>query len=131
MTANDHKAEVIRYWLEKSSEALDAAHDDLRAGRLSFAVGRAYYACFYALSAVLLNDGKKFSKHSGVRAELHRSYVKTNKVTPELGRFYDWVFDNRQRADYQELVVFERDQVEQLIDDAAVFVAAMRALLSK
>ncbi|MDP1808801.1 MAG: HEPN domain-containing protein [Actinomycetota bacterium] len=112
---DDVKKAVILYWFEKSQEALSAADDDFKAGRYSFAINRTYYACFYALSAVLIADDVRFVKHSGVRGALHRMFVKPGKISPDLGRFYDRLFENRQRADYQELVVFEREQTEEAL----------------
>ena len=35
--------EIIRYWTEKAEDSLNAAKDELEAGRLSFSVNRIYY----------------------------------------------------------------------------------------
>ena len=94
-------------------------------------MNRAYYACFYALSSVLLKEDLRFVKHSGVRAALHRSLVKTGRLESKWGRFYDRVFENRQRGDYQELVSFEAEQVVEIIGQAHRFVAEMRRLLEE
>jgi len=53
--------EVIKFWMKKSHEALQSARSEQHAGRLEFAINRAYYACFYAASAVLLREEEKFS----------------------------------------------------------------------
>ena len=55
--------EVLRYWIEKAADSLDAAGDELKAGRLSFSVNRIYYACFYIISAVLLQQRLKQFSH--------------------------------------------------------------------
>ena len=70
--SDDVKKDVIAYWLNKADQALAAANDDFNSERYAFAVNRAYYACFYALSSVLLYDDHKFVKHTGVRGALHR-----------------------------------------------------------
>lgn len=129
MTADEARRTAIDYWLEKSSEALESAKAELAADRCSFAVNRVYYACFYATSAVLLAEGEKFVKHSGVRGALHRSLVRTGRLPRELGRFYDRIFENRQRGDYQELVIFEAEQVTSMVDEGKKFVEEMRRLL--
>lgn len=95
----------------------------------TFALNRSYYACFYAASAVLLKQGRRFSKHSGVRAALHQHFIKTEKLSSTLGNIYDWLFDNRQEGDYLPLVHFEKSQVEQAITDATAFVAEVRKLI--
>ncbi len=63
-----HGETLVRYWLGKAQEALESAKSEYKAGRLSFAINRIYYACFYAVSAVLRERGKKFKKHKGVAA---------------------------------------------------------------
>jgi len=130
MTTEDARAEVIAFWGDKASESLQSAQSEFNAGRLAFAVNRAYYACFYSVSALLLKDGRKFVKHSGVRSALHRHLVKTGKVSSAWGRFYDRIFENRQRGDYQELVTFEAEQVSEIVEQARGFVAEMGRLLS-
>lgn len=131
MTTENIKEQVIKYWLEKADEAIESAHDDFNAKRFSFAVSRAYYACFYALTAVLLKKDEKFSKHSGVRSALHRSLVKTGRISPALGELYDLLFENRHRADYQELVKFEQEQVKKYLTNAIVFIDKMKELLKQ
>lgn len=128
MTEDEARKDVVVYWLEKSDEAMAAAIDEFKADRLSFAVNRAYYACFYCASALLLVEGHSFSKHSGVRSALHRYYIRENKIAAEQGRFYDRLFDNRQRADYQELVRFHPEQVETIIESARSFMSEVRTL---
>ena len=121
--------EVINYWIEKSIESLNAAKDELKAGRLSFSVNRIYYSCFYIVNALLLQRGLKFRKHSGVRSAFHKHIVKTGLVEPEEGMFYDELFEARQRGDYIELVQFEKRQVTKWLEMSNKFVEKMRNLI--
>lgn len=129
MIPTEQKNEVIRYWMEKAVEALASARSEEAAKRFAFAMNRAYYACFYAVSALLLQEGKKFSKHSGVRAAFHQHVVKAGKVNTELGKLYDRLFMNRQESDYLELAAFESAQVAQAIHDAESLVNTVARLL--
>jgi len=129
MTREDARRAVVSYWTEKAFEALGSAEAELEAGRLSFAVNRAYYACFYALSSLLIQEDLKFVKHSGVRGALHRHFVKAGSLDPRWGRFYDRLFENRQRGDYQELVTFETEHVSGMVEQARGFVAQMGQLM--
>ncbi len=128
MSEEENRDKVILYWMEKAREALDSARSEMRAGRFSFAVNRAYYACFYAASALLLKEKQRFKKHAGVRAAVHRAFVKTGRVTQAWGDFYDLVFDSRQRGDHQGLVAFQQEQAAELVDKAAGFVEEMKRL---
>jgi uncharacterized protein len=122
--------QVIRYWLEKTNESLAAAEDEMRANRLSFSVNRIYYACFYVVSAYLLQQRLQFKKHSGVRASFHKHLVKSGLVSIEHGKLYEELFEARQRGDYIELVRFEANQVEEWLARAHGFVDAVRSLIN-
>jgi uncharacterized protein (UPF0332 family) len=91
----------------------------------------AYFACFHAFSSVILKSGKTFKKHKEVRSLLHRDYVRTNKIDVSWGKHYDWLFDNRQKADYRPLVQFDSDQVRDIIEQSQAFVEEMGRLLNR
>lgn len=130
MNGEETLKEVVRYWIEKATDALSAADDELKAGRLSFSVNRIYYACFYAVSTVLIQKRLRFKKHSGVRAAFHKHLVKPGLVSHELGQFYDELFEARQRGDYIELVTFQKEGVENWLQKGREFVDAVKALIS-
>lgn len=103
----------------------------MKAGRLSFAVNRVYYSCFYVVSAALLRKGHKFKKHSGVKAAFHKIFVKTGLVSHEMGIFYDALYEARQRGDYIELISFDKDVVAEWIKNAGKFLDTIKTLLHR
>ena len=119
---------VASYWLRKGREALQSAKDDQKAKRLELATSRAYFAAFSAATAVFLLRGKRFRKHSGLRAAIHSDLVKRDLIDPALGRAYNRLFENRHRADYDDLPDFNADHVAKLIAEAGEFVAEMEKL---
>ena len=121
--------EFVEYWLQKATQDLESARDNLKAVRLQNAVRDAYFACFHAFSAVLLKEGRSFRKHKEERSALHRDYIKTKKIGVEWGKHYDWLFDNRQKADYRPLVQFEPEQIEEIIKRSEDFVLEMKNLI--
>lgn len=126
---DDGIKEIIKYWIEKSAESLNAAEDELKAGRLSFSVNRIYYSCFYIVSALLLKKGLKFKKHSGVRAAFHEHFVKPGLISREYGQFYDEIFEARQRGDYIELVHFEKEQIGKWFQNTKDFTEVVKRLI--
>ena len=118
--------EIVVYWLEKAAQDLASARENLSAGRLQNSVRDAYFACFHSFSAVLIKAGRTFRKHSEVRSILHRDYVKGRKLAVECGKHYDWLFDNRQKADYRPLVDFDIEQVKDILEKSEGFVREMR-----
>jgi uncharacterized protein len=103
----------------------------MTAHRFSFAVNRIYYACFYAVSAVLLKKGFQFKKHSGVRASFHKHLVKSGLVNHENGALYDELFEARQRGDYIVLVAFDKNEVEDWLKRAEDYIEALSLLIRK
>jgi len=120
--------EIVVYWLEKGAQSLESAKENLSAGRLQNAVRDAYFACFHSFSAVLIKAGRTFRKHSEVRSIPHRDYVKGKKLAVDWGKHYDWLFDNRQKADYRPLVDFDVEQVRDIIEKSEGFLRVMKTM---
>ena len=45
------------------------------------------------------------------------------------GKYYDWLFENRQKADYRPLVQFDPEQVQEILDQSEAFVKELERLL--
>jgi uncharacterized protein (UPF0332 family) len=125
----DHKSAIINHWIEKARESMETAKSEFNSGRNTTAVRNLYYACFYALTAVLLKEGHSFKKHTAVKAALHKELIKAGIVEPVWGKFYNKVFDSRHEGDYQPLRIFEAEEVKVLLDQGAGFITQMEALL--
>ena len=52
------------------------------------AASRAYYAAFYAVSALLALGGRTFKKHSALEAAVHRDLVKPGLFSPSQTTFH-------------------------------------------
>jgi hypothetical protein len=119
---------LIAYRIARAEESLDEARLLLSAGHLNTAVNRLYYACFYAVSALLMSEGHGSSRHSGVRSLFDAHWVKPGKVPIAQGRFYRGLFNNRQKSDYADLVVFAETDVRTWLTQAEAFVALVARL---
>ena len=122
---------IIDYWVEKAEEDLASARDNLKSSRYQNAVRDAYFACFHVFSSVLLKERKTFKKHKEVRSMLHRDFIRTKKIDSSWGKHYDWLFDNRHKADYRPLTKFDPDQVQEIIEESEAFLEEMVNLLKK
>ena len=120
---------LVRYRLERAKEALGEAEVLLDNDHLNAAVNRLYYACFYAVSGLLLTEGQSAAKHSGVRALFDTNWVKSGRVPKDAGRFYHRLFDLRQKGDYADLTTFPPDDVRKWQESAAHFVETISAVV--
>jgi hypothetical protein len=122
------RSALLQYRLARARETLDEARLLLDGGHANACVNRLYYACFYAVSALLLTEGQASAKHRGVRALFDRYWVKSGRVSAELGRVYRRLFVRRQRGDYDDLVQFQEAEVRAWLADAQRFVSSITQL---
>jgi uncharacterized protein (UPF0332 family) len=92
------------------------------------AASRAYYAAFYAVSAIFAIEGKTFGKHSALKAALHRDLVKSGKATAETGAAYSWLADLRTTGDYGGSLHVGAPQARDAVRKAHAVLDAMRQL---
>jgi len=115
--------------LERAELSIRAARQLLSGGYYDFAASRAYYAAFYAATAVLLSEGLELSKHSGVIAAIHQRFVKAGKLDKEQGQTLNWLFEVRGVGDYGVTAHVSPQEAEQAIQAAEGFLEAIKALL--
>ncbi len=119
---NPQSHTFIRYRLDRAEQAIRVAKRDLDAGDLHHAVSRMYYACFFAVSALLLTKGLSASKHKRVQSLFGQHWIKTGEFPKEMGRFFHRLFENRLDADYADLLVFDSNDVAGWFQEAQAFV---------
>ena len=123
------KKDLIKHRLTHAKETLDEVGDLLKFGYLQTAVNRIYYACFYAVNALMLKNNIQAKTHHGVRQMLGQHFVKTEKISIELGKFYSDIFEGRQESDYTDFVEFDKNTVQAMRKSAIKFVSAIEKLL--
>lgn len=126
----DHES-IIQRRMERAREAFAAAEMLAEGGSWTATVNRLYYACFYAVSALLLRQGLSSSKHSGVRSFFNHDFVRTGRVPADLAHFYNDLFSVRQQGDYNDFAQFQEADVRPWIAEARRFVAHVEALLAE
>ena len=122
---------LVNYRLERARESIEEAKILMERGHINTFINRLYYACFYAVSALLLTKGLSSAKHSGVRSLFHQNFVKTGILNIESGQFFDKLFDNRQKANYADLLRFNIDEVRYWYDETKEFVVKIEKILQQ
>lgn len=121
---------LVTYRLERARESIEEAKILMERGHINTFINRLYYACFCAVSALLLTKGLSSAKHSGVRSLFHQNFVKSGTINVESGQFFDKLFDNRQKADYADLLRFNIDEVRYWYDETKEFVVKIEKFCS-
>jgi len=126
----DYQDELVSHRINRALETLEDARILFSAGRGNASVNRLYYACFYAVSALLVRDDLSSSKHSGVRGLFNRHYVRTGKIPKEMARIFNDLFERRQEGDYVDFVRFEESQIQPWLAEAEKLIRHIKNLLA-
>ena len=123
--------DLIMYRIVRANETLEDARILANNERWNACVSRLYYACFYAVSALLMCDGLSSSKHTGIRSLFNKQYVKTGKVPKDLAGIYNDLFERRQEGDYIDFIDFKKSQVLPWISNTEKFIESLSSLVEE
>ncbi len=132
MTLDEKRQQLSSYRIKQAAESLEEAKY-LLSGRKSprSIINRAYYAMFYAVLALLVYEDFSSSKHSGVLIYFNKRFIKEGVFPERLGRAINKAFELRQRGDYREYADLSYEQVAPYLDEAEVFVKAVKDHLQR
>ena len=129
MIDREKRNAIVAYRLENAQKTLDEIPIHIRHKLWNTAINRLYYACYYAVCALLIHSSIEAKTHAGVRRMLAWHFTKTEKLSVEWNKFYSDLFDNRQTSDYTDFVYFERETVEELYEKAISFIEIITKLI--
>src|SRR5512137_190769 len=128
---NEKTRNIVTNRIERAQRTLKEARVLANSEYWNAYVNRLYYACFYAVSALLFQQGFSSSKHVGVRSLFNLHYVKLGKVPEYLGELYNTLFDWRHEGDYEDFVNFQESQVSPWLTQAEEFVQFISRLIQQ
>ncbi len=80
-----------------------------------------YYACFYAVIALLLKNNIETQTHDGARTQFGLGFINSGKIDKEFGKLFSKLFDYRQKGDYGDMFDFDEEIAKPLIDKVKIF----------
>jgi uncharacterized protein (UPF0332 family) len=125
------KADFINYRLEKSDEAYKSACILFENSQWNSAVNRLYYACFHAVSALMLKTNITPKSHSGLKNQFYLNIIKKGLISRDLGILYNKLFDCRQKSDYDDFANFTEKEVSDLIKPVEDFLNQIKLTINK
>ena len=124
-----YKEDYINYRIQKSLETITEVEVLLQNKFWNTAVNRMYYACFYAVSAILIKNNVETASHSGTRQKFGELFVKTGKISRELGKHYSQLFEKRIKGDYNDFFDFDEKTTMSLFPHTKELIAQVQILL--
>jgi len=122
--------DYINYRLQRASDTLNDARLLAENERWNSAINRLYYACFYAVSALLYYHSIEAKTHKGVRIKFMSEFIKTGLFDKEYGKLFSDLFDWRQEGDYSDFISFDKELTLPLISQSETFIALIRKFLT-
>ena len=123
------REELVSYRIKKANDTIKEIELLVENQLWNTAVNRLYYACYYAVIALLVKNKIIAQTHGGVRQMFGLHFIKTGLIDKETGKFYSDIFDKRQTGDYDDFVDFKNDDVIELIAPAKQLIEEIEELI--
>ncbi len=119
----------VSLYMENAHEMIAVAILNRDSRFYSSAINRAYYAIFYATSALLVTQGISRGSHSGVLSAFRQHFIKSGQIEVEYSDIYGRILDHRHISDYDMVLSIEDEQAHADIEDAEKFVNRIQVWL--
>ncbi|GHV10150.1 DNA-binding protein [Bacteroidia bacterium] len=131
MTLNEEERDsIVLYRMQKAKNTLSETKDIVSVGSWYAAANRLYYACYYAVSALLIKNGHEAHTHSGVIGQLGQFFVQTNIISKEQNQLYRRLFELRQGGDYSDWIIIEEKDILPLVEPVEQFIQIIEKLIA-
>ena len=125
----ESKKALIGYRIERAYETLKEAKYNSDGGFYHASINRMYYACFYAVIALLLKYDISTQTHQGARAMLGLHFVSKGILSKENGKTFHDLFEKRHSGDYDDFVFCDQEMADELYPKAVKFIDDVKTLL--
>ncbi|ANU56893.1 HEPN domain-containing protein [Bacteroides caecimuris] len=125
----DVRQNIVMYRMGKARQLLHDVDVLIENELWNSTINRMYYACFHAVSALLIKNGIEVKSHMGIRQAFGLHFVKAGKVSLEYGRIFSRIYDKRQSSDYDDFIDFTKEEVEKLYPQIKSFIMVIGNLV--
>ena len=116
------KQDLIVYRMSRATETLAEVSLLANTEHWNAAINRLYYACYYAVCALLVKHDVSTKTHDGARRQLGALIV-------QKGVLYSILFDMHQKGDYDDFVIYKKEQVDYLIPRGFKFIELIKTVV--
>jgi len=122
--------DLIFYRIHRSEVTIKEAKALSQIKQWNGVINRLYYACFYAVSALLLRKGFYTKTHSGLKSKFNEEIIKKGELESNLGEMYNQLFNLRFIGDYADFVEFGEEQVAPFIEQTQLLINEIKKLIN-
>ena len=121
---------IVTLRLQRAKETLIEAKGNIQLGFWRTSANRLYYACYYAASALLIQNGLLTHTHAGVINQLGLHFVSKDMISKEEGKFFKQLFQLRQNGDYDDWFDIKEQDVLPLVEHTENFITKIENLIN-
>ncbi|MCX4334886.1 MAG: HEPN domain-containing protein [Bacteroidales bacterium] len=125
----ESKQALVQYRLERGVNSLEEAQYMAKGGYYNAAINRLYYACYYAVVALLLKNDIPAQTHHGVRSMLGLHFTSKGKLSMDSNRTFSTLFEKKHSSDYDDFVYCDQEMVDELYPKAEAFIDEVKELI--
>lgn len=123
--------ELSAYRFSKALEDITASEVMLKESLYKVSINRSYYAIFHAMRAITALSGYDSSKHSGIIAYFNQNIIKTGDFDKEASKIVKKASFLREKSDYEDFYIASRQEAEEQLKDAKIFLSKVDEYLRK
>lgn len=121
---------LVSYRLKRAKETLHEADILINDSCYNAAVNRLYYACYYAVIALLVKNHITAQTHDGVKQMFGMHFILTGKIDRKYSRFYSQLFNDRMSGDYDDFLLYDKDMLSELRPKSSEFISVIETILT-
>ncbi len=128
LTIEDRKT-LIENYVNKSQVTIKKVIFLIKNNEFSLAINQIYYGIYYMLSALAIKNQFKTSKHLQLIGWFNKTFVKEGIVDTRYSKLIRKAFENRMDGDYNVLVDFSKEEVEQAFKEMKEVISEIKKLI--
>ena len=119
---------ILRF--QRAKETIFETKGNMQLGYWRIAANRLYYACYYAVSALLIKNNLTAHTHAGVINQFGLHFVAKGLISKEQGKLLKQLFNLRQSGDYDDWLDIDENDITPLIEPAEKFIVEIEKLIN-
>lgn len=129
MLTDEERKALVANKVRRSRETWTEAKGIIESKYWHAAANRMYYASYYMVSALLLENGQSSHTHGGTIGLFGLHFIKTGIVSSDLGKFYSELYELRQTGDYDDWKVVTEADIMPLVPTVEVFLDTLEGII--
>ncbi len=124
------RKDLVIYRITRAKDTLKEVEILIENKLWSTVINRLYYACFYAVSGLLIQREIKSETHKGTRMMFGFHVVKEGLINRDFGKFYTDLFNKRHSSDYDDFIQISEKEALSYFEPAKKLILKIEELVN-